>query len=258
MGPPNPTLVSRRTLAESFTCHSYTDSRGEATSDAGAFFVFFSPFSPPPFLAAIPSLRLANSSLPFLPPNPSPLRATSAAASLGTGPAPSPKLIARAFLKLGQWRWAIAEDMDDRTVTDVLTAFRTATDACRQWAKAWHHWALFNAAAMEHYAKDPRTRSACLRHVAPAISGFFRSIALGGAAPQKGKGGPLQDILRLLTLWFNHGAAPEVEAALMEGTFPPQVNVQPLHVSLECLAYPSLTNAWRNRLSGTPGLRVSL
>ncbi len=107
--------------------------------------------------------------------------------------------------------------MDDRTVTDVLTAFRTATDACRQWAKAWHHWALFNAAAMEHYAKDPRTRSACLRHVAPAISGFFRSIALGGAAPQKGKGGPLQDILRLLTLWFNHGAAPEVEAALMEG-----------------------------------------
>ena len=39
----------------------------------------------------------------------------------------------------------------------------------------------------------------------------------GGTAPQKGKGGPLQDILRLLTLWFNHGAAPEVEAALMEG-----------------------------------------
>ena len=53
--------------------------------------------------------------------------------------------------------------------------------------------------------------------MAPAISGFFRSIALGGTAPQKGKGGPLQDILRLLTLWFNHGAAPEVEAALVEG-----------------------------------------
>jgi hypothetical protein len=34
---------------------------------------------------------------------------------------------------------------------------------------------------------------------------------------KKGKGGPLQDILRLLTLWFNHGAAPEVEAALMVG-----------------------------------------
>lgn len=139
----------------------------------------------------------------------------SAAAQMGTGAAPAPKLVARAFLKLGQWRWAIADDMDDATLADVLGAFRTATDACRQWAKAWHHWALFNAAAMEHYTKI--SPAAATRHVAPAISGFFRSIALGGSAPQKRKGGPLQDILRLLTLWFNHGAAPEVEAALMEG-----------------------------------------
>ena len=106
-------------------------------------------------------------------------RAMSAAASVGTGAAPAPKLVARAFLKLGQWRWAIAEDRDDATLTDVLTAFRTATDACRQWAKAWHHWALFNAAAMEHYAKV--APGAATRHVAPAISGFFRSIALGRA-----------------------------------------------------------------------------
>ena len=139
----------------------------------------------------------------------------SAAAHVGTVAAPAPKLVARAFLKLGQWRWALADDMDDATLADVLGAFRTATDACRQWAKAWHHWALFNAAAMEHYTKI--SPAAATRHVAPAISGFFRSIALGGSAPQKRKGGPLQDILRLLTLWFNHGAAPEVEAALMEG-----------------------------------------
>jgi len=139
----------------------------------------------------------------------------SAAARVGTVAAPAPKLVARAFLKLGQWRWALADDMDDATLADVLGAFRTATDACRQWAKAWHHWALFNAAAMEHYTKI--SPAAATRHVAPAISGFFRSIALGGSAPQKRKGGPLQDILRLLTLWFNHGAAPEVEAALMEG-----------------------------------------
>ena len=139
----------------------------------------------------------------------------SAAARAGALVAPAPKLVARAFLKLGQWRWALADDMDDATLADVLGAFRTATDACRQWAKAWHHWALFNAAAMEHYAKI--SPAAATRHVAPAISGFFRSIALGGSAPQKRKGGPLQDILRLLTLWFNHGAAPEVEAALVEG-----------------------------------------
>ena len=139
----------------------------------------------------------------------------SAAANMGTGPRPDAKFVARAFLRLGQWRWAVADDMDDSTLTDVLTAFRTATDACHNWAKAWHNWALFNAAAMEHYQRV--APAAATRHVAPAISGFFRSIALGGVGQQKRKGGPLQDILRLLTLWFNHGAAPEVEAALMEG-----------------------------------------
>ena len=134
---------------------------------------------------------------------------------LGTSPTPPPKLVARAFLRLGQWRWALAEDMDDSTLTDVLTAFRAATDSCTRWAKAWHHWALFNAAAMEHYQRI--LPAAANRHVAPAISGFFRSIALGGSDLRKGKSGSLQDILRLLTLWFNHGAAPEVEAALVEG-----------------------------------------
>ena len=31
------------------------------------------------------------------------------------------------------------------------------------------------------------------------------------------QGAKLQDILRLLTLWFSHGNAPDVEAALQEG-----------------------------------------
>jgi len=31
------------------------------------------------------------------------------------------------------------------------------------------------------------------------------------------RGANLQDILRLLTLWFNHGNSPEVEVALNEG-----------------------------------------
>ena len=37
------------------------------------------------------------------------------------------------------------------------------------------------------------------------------------AAAEVRQGAHLQDILRLLTLWFNHGSAPDVEAALEEG-----------------------------------------
>ena len=48
------------------------------------------------------------------------------------------------------------------------------------------------------------------RHVVPAVTGFFRSIALG-------RDHALQDILRLLTLWFKYGSQPEVDAAIREG-----------------------------------------
>lgn len=127
------------------------------------------------------------------------------------------KILSRAFLKLGKWRWTLAEGMDEEALTDVLMSFRTATTADEQWAKAWHHWALFNATAMEHFKRQDGTMSAdAMRHVAPAISGFFRSIALSGSSV-RAKGGSLQDILRLLTLWFNHGGSPEVETALIEG-----------------------------------------
>ncbi len=47
-------------------------------------------------------------------------------------------------------------------------------------------------------------------HVAPAIHGFFKSIALGSEKS-------LQDILRLLTLWFKYGHREKVEIALKEG-----------------------------------------
>ena len=44
----------------------------------------------------------------------------------------------------------------------------------------------------------------------PVVECFLRA---GETHP----GAALQDILRLLTLWFNHGSAPDVEAALQEG-----------------------------------------
>ena len=60
--------------------------------------------------------------------------------------------------------------MDDGTLTDVLTAFRAATDACGRWAKAWHHWALFNAAAMEHYSRVAPVRISQSPHTACLIA----------------------------------------------------------------------------------------
>lgn len=60
-----------------------------------------------------------------------------------------------------------------------------------------------------------RSSWCCPRATAPAAAGFFRSVALGQAAGDRT--GNLQDILRLLTLWFAHGGSPAAMEALQEG-----------------------------------------
>lgn len=124
-------------------------------------------------------------------------------------------LLARAFLKLGQWRWQLASKMSDAVVVDVLTSLKASTDVSMSWGKAWHTWALFNISAMDYYTKSARNPSAAARHVGPAVTGFFRSIALASSGRRGSES--LQDILRLLTLWFSHGSAPDVENAVKEG-----------------------------------------
>ncbi len=63
-------------------------------------------------------------------------------------------------------------------IEEVLHHLRTATDTAPGWAKSWHHWGLFNLALLGHHAaaREPAKAQA---HVAPAVVGFFRSVALG-------------------------------------------------------------------------------
>ena len=51
-----------------------------------------------------------------------------------------------------------------------------------------------------------------------AVLGLSYSISCHAMSSGEARqGAKLQDILRLLTLWFSHGNAPDVEAALQEG-----------------------------------------
>ncbi|XP_060963921.1 serine/threonine-protein kinase TOR isoform X1 [Cannabis sativa] len=138
-----------------------------------------------------------------------------AQASLMPGNSSSIPLIARVYLKLGEWQWALFPVLDDETIQEILPAFRNATHcANNKWAKAWHKWALFNTAVMSHYTLRGYPNVAA-QYVVAAVTGYFHSIAC--AANAKGVDDSLQDILRLLTLWFNHGATAEVQMALQRG-----------------------------------------
>ncbi|PRQ22228.1 putative non-specific serine/threonine protein kinase [Rosa chinensis] len=127
---------------------------------------------------------------------------------------PSVPLIARVYLKLGEWNWALSPGLDDDSIQEIRVAFRNATQCANKWAKAWHTWALFNTAVMSLYTVRGYA-SAASQFVVAAVTGYFHSIAC--SANTKGVDDSLQDILRLLTLWFNHGASAEVQMALQRG-----------------------------------------
>lgn len=154
-------------------------------------------------------------------------------------------LLARVHLRLGIWTWTYEVKMaklaaDQARITDTQDGFaeaphhheshglqaeviqevqhhmRTATDTAPSWAKSWHQWGLFNLTLLAHHSSEG-DEVAAVAYVAPAVVGFFRSVALTQAEGGGGTGENLQDILRILTLWFNHGAVPDVEAALQDG-----------------------------------------
>ncbi|KAK9677349.1 hypothetical protein RND81_11G138000 [Saponaria officinalis] len=136
---------------------------------------------------------------------------SSTVGNISTTPIP---LIARVYLKLGTWQRELTPVLDDEPIQDILGALRNATQCAPNWAKAWHSWALFNTAVMSHYTMKGFASTAG-QFVGAAVTGYFHSIACG--AHSKGVDDSLQDILRLLTLWFNHGATADVQQALQTG-----------------------------------------
>ena len=114
-----------------------------------------------------------------------------------------------------------------------MHAYYLATHYDPGWYKAWHTWALANFAVISHMESpaDGKPNDVAGErlavHVVQAVKGwsaptylfffsnvifpgFFRSIALRNQDA-------LQDILRLLTLWFKFGQHDEVSHAMGGG-----------------------------------------
>lgn len=127
------------------------------------------------------------------------------------------RLLAKSHLKQGEWQTVLQRgDWKSEGARDVLQAYSAATQYNRDSYKAWHAWALANFEVINSLASQPGKETSSvphhiiLEHVIPAIRGFFRSISLSSTSA-------LQDTLRLLTLWFNHGGDIEVDTVVTEG-----------------------------------------
>ncbi|KAG5980720.1 hypothetical protein E4U55_003721 [Claviceps digitariae] len=126
-------------------------------------------------------------------------------------------LLSKCYLRQGDWLIAINQDDWTHTrVQEILSSYSQATKYNPRWYKAWHAWALANfeivqtMSASDEDQLSGADQAVLIEHAVPAIQGFFKSIALSA-------GSSLQDTLRLLTLWFAHGGAAEVNSAVLEG-----------------------------------------
>lgn len=134
-------------------------------------------------------------------------------------------LLVKCHLKLAEWQLAFHDQQLERVpIPSVLSSLRLCTDLEPRSYKAWHAWALMNFHVVEYYTRHKHSQSSMLTsgpgpsgmstYIAPAIEGFFRSIALGRS---RWAANVQQDILRVLTLWFAHGHRSDVHAALEKG-----------------------------------------
>lgn len=143
---------------------------------------------------------------------------------------------AKMYVKLGKWQESVTGFLNPEIIPKVLKSFKLATLCDPKSYKVWHNWAVANFRVAQHYKQNapgterpssnfmnnspvlggesgkggPPQNVDLIDHVVCAINGFFRSIALAGDQS-------LQDILRLLTLWFSHGNVTSVENALRTG-----------------------------------------
>lgn len=125
------------------------------------------------------------------------------------------QLLVRCHLKLGDWQLNMADSrLSEEVIRPVLDTYSTATSLSDTHYKAWHSWAIMNFQVAEHYLAEKKEASVVAAYLAAALKAFFHSVTLGQG---RATGEVLQDLLRLLTLWFTHGAMPAVHAVLESG-----------------------------------------
>ena len=127
------------------------------------------------------------------------------------------KLLAKSYLKQGEWLTYLKQgDWESDHIHEIIQSYANAKSYNPGWYKAWHAWALANFEVVTAITSQANRETAILPnavvmdHVVPAVTGFFKSIALSSSSS-------LQDTLRLLTLWFAHGNHQEVDQAVDQG-----------------------------------------
>jgi FKBP12-rapamycin complex-associated protein len=130
--------------------------------------------------------------------------------------AASKQVLCRYYLQLTKWQKTTMGDKFDRQIMDqVLRSIQTATQYDPLNHKAWHKWGYLNFEALSFYEKPGcevmNKEELMENHIYSAIEGFIHSIELEFSLTNSHK---IQNLLRLITLWFRYGNKEKVNAKL--------------------------------------------
>eukprot|EP00048_Salpingoeca_helianthica_P003613 m.68925 g.68925 ORF g.68925 m.68925 type:complete len:2501 (+) comp12804_c0_seq1:29-7531(+) len=151
-------------------------------------------------------------------------------AGAGAGEEANPeetRLLARCYQRLALWHGeakglagdaAVSGQRASWTDADIATVddcYSQAADLDRDWFKVWQNWANASFLATQHYmanVTDGRAPPQALTHAITSVRAYFNAISLS-----KKREANIRDTLRLLTLWFTHGAQPELLESVKDG-----------------------------------------
>lgn len=165
------------------------------------------------------------------------------------------KILCKCFLKQGVWQMALQPEwvQDPGAEKSVLGLFLIPAILHELWYKGHHYWAMANYEILssvsgrlqsrttveEHHDDENESRHVLL-HAVPACAGFIKLITV---LPDMA----LQDLLRLLALWFAYldfeEVSREVEQGIAELSIETWLPVLPQLFSRLHLKIPNLNNA---------------
>lgn len=115
-------------------------------------------------------------------------------------------------LQIAKWqKHSLQESYSHETVSEVLKHIKAATNYDPESHRAWHKWGLMNFEALSHHERTQKQEDPPDIYINSALEGFIHSIALEVSLKSSHK---LQNILRLITLWFKYGDRPDFAGTL--------------------------------------------
>ncbi|PLB50852.1 phosphatidylinositol 3 and 4-kinase family protein [Aspergillus steynii IBT 23096] len=126
------------------------------------------------------------------------------------------KVVSKCYRTLAIWQTALNQgDWTEKKIDAILGAYHASMTNDRNSYKACHVWALAAYKTARLTARDASPsqqipESTLRGFIITAIEALYKSISLSSTSP-------LQDVLRILNLWFKHGNDREVINAIIEG-----------------------------------------